>query len=53
MDEPNYLGKRDDYYRLGRIQPQECVRYSLPEALELEKRHRNVGPWHVLPADVK
>lgn len=42
----NYTGLRDDYYRIGKIDHDEVVRYSRDDAIKMMGKHRHYGPWH-------
>lgn len=39
------------YYQVGKINPKECVRFSLRQALRLANRHEHYGPWRRPPRD--
>ena len=36
---------RDVYYRAGKIDPNKCSRYDLPEAVRMMHQHGTFGPW--------
>jgi len=42
---PTYLGPKERYYQLGKIQPGECTSYSPREVKELAEKFRHWGPW--------
>lgn len=41
----HYTGLRDDYYRVGQIDPKDVVRYAPTEARVQMLRHQHWGPW--------
>jgi hypothetical protein len=49
---PNQPLPRELYYRAGRIDPAECRRYSLDEAIGHALRTGHSGPWEPFPDDV-
>lgn len=39
------------YYKVGQIDPDECVAYSRAEAREMIVEHETYGPWEKIPDD--
>jgi hypothetical protein len=53
LERPRFIGSKEEYYQLGQIQAQECIRYGVDEALRQVEEHGHSGPWKTLPPDVK
>ncbi len=47
-----HLHVLQDYYRIGKINPDEVTRYTSSEAGRLVNLHNHGGPWQDYPEDV-
>ena len=41
----NFVGRREDYYRVGQIEEGQVRRYRREEAVAAAVEHRHWGPW--------
>lgn len=49
---PNHPVSREAYYKVGKINPDECRRYTIRQATKHAKRTGHTGPWVPAPAGV-
>jgi hypothetical protein len=50
-DKPVVFQPAPLYYKVGQIDPDECVTYSRAEAREMIVEHETYGPWEKIPDD--